>query len=221
MTTTHDTPLKPGEIRIHTTRGGKGFRVMHTGNGAFTQARGPEGVICTLMSEHAALEAYAAAIEAAEALEIAVDDIVVRRGEENGPRGEVLEAHDVTEYGAGGSDTGRFLLVSFSGMSPVALDARAVRRVEPAEDAGLDALLADELARPLRDAVRRYVPGGGAQFLDALVERAEDAAILAERVKALCDRAESATPGAITAAEHWTVLEDLIQGLREAIGETR
>ena len=189
MTTTHDTPLKPGEIRVHTTRGGKGFRVMHTGNGAFTQARGPEGVICTLMSEHAALEAYAAAIEAAEALEIAVDDIVVRRGEENGPRGEVLEAHDVTDP----TGVGRYILVSFSGMSPVALDARTVRRVEPAEDAGLD----------------------------ALVERAEDAAILAEKVKALCDRAASATPGAITAAEHWTVLEDLIQGLREAIGEKR
>lgn len=214
MTTTHDTPLKPGEIRIHTTRGGKGFRVMHTGNGAFTQARGPEGVICTLMSEHAALEAYAAAIEAAEALEVAVDDIVVRRGEENGPRGEVLEAHDVTDP----TGVGRYILVSFSGMSPVALDARTVRRVEPAEDAGLDALLADELARPLRDAVRRHVAGGGEQFLDALVARAEDAHEILAKVRELAERAETRIGSEHRHDSDRYNLEDLIKGLRDLAG---
>jgi hypothetical protein len=58
MTTSeHAKPLRPGEIRTHGP-----FSVMHVAGGSFIQAKGPDGVICTSMWEHAAVDAYADAI---------------------------------------------------------------------------------------------------------------------------------------------------------------
>jgi hypothetical protein len=65
-------PLAPGEIRRHTV-GDQTFKIMHTGNGAFTQATVRQAgvptteVLATLPFESAALKIYAAAIERAEA----------------------------------------------------------------------------------------------------------------------------------------------------------
>ncbi len=215
--TDHSYPLKPGEIRRHTTRGGKTFQVMHVSNGSFTQASGPDGVICTLMGEHAALQAYAEAIEAAEALEIQVDDVVVRRGEEDGPRGVILEAHAVTEFGA---VPGLFVLVSFNGMSRTAMDARRLVRVEPVTEESADAQLAEDLARPLRDAVRRYVPGGGECLLDELVARAEDASRLLEQIREIADRADVRIESESRHDSDRYNLEDTLKALRNLAGYT-
>jgi hypothetical protein len=67
----HSRPLAPGEIRIHWI-GDTSYQVMHVAGGSFTQAsvreRGkPSQVLKTSMHEREAVDAYAEAIEQAEA----------------------------------------------------------------------------------------------------------------------------------------------------------
>lgn len=214
--TNHTSPLKPGEIRRYATRGGKAFQVMHVSQGAFTQAKGPDGVICTLMGEDAALMTYAEAIADAEALEMREQDTVVRRGEEDGPRGIIKAVYEFNEYGR---PAGAVALVSFEGGAPLAVNARnlALAPERPADET-TDAMLAEDLARPLRDAVRRYVPGGGSQFLDELVARAEDASAILEQIRDLADAADARRESESRYDREGCILQDLIKGLRNIAG---
>jgi hypothetical protein len=74
----HRRPLAPGEIRTHEVAG-EIFQVMHTGNGAFTQAtrnsdHAGRGVIKTSSQDQDAVDAYADAIEQAESDQIDGDE---------------------------------------------------------------------------------------------------------------------------------------------------
>lgn len=68
----------------------------------------------------------------------------------------------------------------------------------------------DEMAEPLRHAVRTYVPGGGEQLLDQLVDLAKGGEILA-----LVDAAESALND--ERADRQLILEQLIDDVRRAL----
>lgn len=130
-TTDHGATLAPGEIRRHTV-GGKTFKIMHTGNGAYTQATVRTAgvltteVLATLPFESAALKIYATAIERAEAA------------------------------------TPRPLQLGDRGESANWWERGSVPEVEQADEPENAA----HLLTIIRDNLRRYVPGGGEQYLD-------------------------------------------------------
>lgn len=71
----------------------------------------------------------------------------------------------------------------------------------------------EELAEPLRHAVRTYVPGGGEQFLDQLVDLAKGGEILA-----LVDAAETKLNDD---GDRQLILEALIDNIRRALKPSR
>lgn len=84
----------------------------------------------------------------------------------------------------------------------------------PVPAGGRVSTVAEELAAPLRDAVRRHVAGGGEQFLDQLVALADAAPLNAHVVRALLDEAAA---DQLEGVEAFLILKDLRRSLEHLI----
>ena len=208
----HSKPLKPGEKRTHRTPGGAEFSIMHVANGSFVQVRHEFGVITTTPNEDEALFVYEQAIIATEAEELQEGDEVVRRGEEDGPRGKILYIIPVQNAVNGA----KFCRVSFAGLAGISIDARQLRKAGPAPT--YTDLLAEELAMPLWDAVRRHVPGGASR-LGELIHRAQKNDAWRDSIGRAVERAEEYLGD--ETADRQDIATALITSIRELLKEAR
>ncbi len=210
-------PLTAAEgFQRHRVIGDTKVSVAFIGNGSFYHVRvsRPNRTPLTRNHDHEAdaLANFARYVRDiwAQANILQPGDEVIRTAEPDGPRG-IVEGFQPGANGMWAIVRWGRSLNAYG--SPVSTLSKA-----PAVQSDIDGLMAEELARPLRDAVRAHVAGGGERFLDELVSRAEDASMLLEQIQTLADAAEADSRGALGEAEQWSVLETLLSGLRNMAG---